>query len=83
MARAKIEVTREWQQIATGRAIFSVLETSQGSEGALFFNESATDLTSNRIPNPKVASQYQQSDDLPTYVRATKDGYVLLADGAL
>jgi hypothetical protein len=80
MARARIVVDRNWQQIAIGRAVFSVLEVSTGS---LLFNEIADDVTANQIPNPAFADQFQQSDDLPTFVRATKDGWVLLADGAL
>jgi hypothetical protein len=80
MARATIEVTREWQQIATGRAVFSVLRVSTGS---ILFNETADDDTANKISNPGLSDQFLQADDKLTFVRATKDGWIILADGVL
>jgi hypothetical protein len=80
MARSRIEVTQTWQLISTGQAVFSVLHVSTGT---LLFNEIADDITANRISNPQLGRQFQQGEAKSTYVRATRDGWVLLADGDL
>ncbi len=79
MARARIVVTQTWQQIAVGRAVFTV---AKAGRGPLYFNELADDNTAN-VVNPGPERQFQQGDDLPTFVRADGLGYELIADGAL
>jgi hypothetical protein len=79
MARARVTVTQSWTQIAVGRAIFTV---AKAGRGPLYFNETPNDTTAN-VVNPGPERQFQQGDDLPTYVRSDGLGYELIADGAL
>lgn len=79
MARSRIVVTNTWTQIAAGRAIFTI---AKSASGALYFNEIADDNTAN-VVNPSAEHQFQQGDELPTWVRSDVLGYELIADGAL
>jgi hypothetical protein len=80
MARAKITVTQSWQDAAIGKAVFTVVKVGEGS---LLFNETASDATAHRDAGARVNSQYSQSETLPTKVRATGDGWEIIADGVL
>lgn len=79
MAKAITTVTQAWQQIATGPAIFTIDKRGTGS---ILFNETEDDATAYRdaaLPG----DQFEQGDIKITKVRATGDGWKVLADGVL
>lgn len=79
MSRALITVTQAWQEIATGPAIFTI---ERQGKGKLLFNETEDDVTAYKdVAEPN--DQFEQDDIKVTKVRATGDGWKVLADGVL
>jgi len=79
MSKALISVTQSWQEAAIGAAIFTVEE--EGS-GVLYFNETEDDSTAYKIIG-KSGEQFEQTAAVSTNVRATGDGWKIIADGGL
>ena len=79
MAKATVEVTQVFQQVASGAAIITI--ATKGS-GSLLFNEVASDDDAYRFSAAK-EEQFDQSSSVPTFVRATGDGWVVIVDGVL
>lgn len=79
MARQTITVTTDWFQVGTGACILTV---NRAGKGALMINESATD-TDAFISTGSPGDQFNQNESKPTFVRATGEGWVLLADGVI
>jgi len=79
MAKARTTVTTSWQQIAAGAAVFTVEKVGSGH---LLFNETPSDETAYR-DRPNQYDQLEQPNAAPTYVKATGDGWVIIADGSL
>lgn len=79
MARDTFAVTTSWQQVASG--IVTITIQKQGS-GTLFFNETDSDVDANRFTAVS-QDQFVQDSAVPTWVRASQDGWEILVDGAL
>ena len=79
MAKTTATVTTSWQQVATGPVVVTV--KTQG-DGVLLFDENQNDATAYRSSAP-VGEQFQQNEILPTYARATGEGWVITIDGML
>jgi len=79
MAKARTTVTTSWQQIAAGAAVFTVEKVGAGH---LLFNETQADETAYR-DRPSQNDQFEQRSDVTTYVKATGDGWEIIADGSL
>lgn len=82
MARAEILTTTEWQQIATGAVLLTIIKRGRG---AVLVNESATDTDANRFGSDVRANdQLQQFSDVETWVRHTGGTpWAILVDGAV
>lgn len=78
--RATIDVTQVWQQIATGTVAVSVVQVGVGT---LYFNQTASDTDQLPITNALINEQFTQNETVPTFVRASGDGWKVLADGVL
>ncbi len=78
MSKIRTEVTQAWQQIATGPAVFTI---AADGEGAIIFNESEDDATA-YTGTPGNNAQFEQNAEVPTYVRATGNGWAVVTDGA-
>ncbi len=79
MAKARISVTQSWVQVATGAVVVTI---DAIGDGVLFMNETASDATAYRSSDG-VGAQFQQSEAVTTYVRATGDGWAVIVDGVL
>jgi hypothetical protein len=79
MSKAEITITQSYQVVATGAAIISVKK--QGA-GALFFNETASDVAAYQVAAAP-GEQFEQTAVVDTHVRASGDGWVIIADGVL
>jgi len=79
MAKTRVIVSQTFEQIATGAVVVTV--DKQG-DGALLFNETATEDTAYKS-HPEISEQFQQTEAVTTFVRATGDGWELIADGVL
>jgi hypothetical protein len=77
--RALVTVTQTWAQVASGKVIVTIAHVGRG---AIYFNEEALDDTAYQ-DSPKAGDQYQQTANIPTFVRSTGDGWKVLVDGAL
>ena len=81
MARETFLSTTEWQQVATGVAVFTILKRGKGT---LFVNETATETDANRLGSEtKVNDQFQQFSDVETRIKhnAGATPWSLLVDG--
>ena len=79
MAKQVFTVTTDWQEVATGQATITV--SSKGS-GTLIFNEQQADDTAYKV-TANAGEQFQQTEALSTYVKATGPGWEVIADGTL
>lgn len=80
MARTEITTTTNWQQIAEGVALITILKKGSGT---LFLNESATELDANRLCGEiKANDQFQQFSEVETHVKHSGGGtpWILLID---
>ena len=82
MAKAEITVTTEWVQIAAGAVVLTI--TTPG-EGVILFNTSASETAAYRAAeaNASAYDQFEQTESVATFVKATGAGWVLIADGVL
>lgn len=79
MAKQLITVTDTWQQVAAGAAVFTVHTVGKG---VLKFDEAQDDATAYSA-SPAVGEQFEQGTSVATFVRATGDGWKIVADGVL
>ena len=80
MAKTTFITTTEWQQIAEGVALITILKRGRGT---LFVNESATETDASRLGSEVLANdQLQQFSEVPTHVKHNTGGtpWVLLVD---
>lgn len=78
--RATILVTQSYQQIASGTAVVSVIQVGEGS---LKFNQVASDIDALSVTNAVINEQFSQNETVPTFIRATGEGWKVLVDGVL
>ena len=76
MAKTKIHVTLAWQEIATSTAIITI---EKRAKGTLMFNQSEDETTAYKTTGD-VGEQFMQDDDIPTYVRADREGWEIIVD---
>lgn len=79
MARTTIDVTLDWQKIASGEVVITAIKNGAGS---LRFNETASDVDA-YVVLPGLNDQFSQTEPKDTYVRATGLGWDILVDGIL
>ncbi len=79
MSKNTINVTSSYQQIASGAVVITV---KTAGKGVLLFDENQNDSTAYRSSAP-VGEQFSQSQTVPTFIRATGDGWVVIVDGVL
>lgn len=79
MAKATVELTQAYQEVAVGAVAITVVK--KGS-GRLFFNESASDVNANIIL-PGLIVQFVQNETKSTFVRTDGAGWTILVDGVL
>jgi hypothetical protein len=79
MAKAVYTVTTNWQQIATGPVVLTI--KAEG-DGVIMFDEAQDDATA-YVSSADVGDQFEQAAAVPTYVKATGDGWKVIADGTL
>ncbi len=80
MAKAKFTVTQSWVQVAVGECAITI---EQVGDGAIYFDEASNDVTAYKTVAPAIEDQFQQTDAVPTFVRATGDGWAVIVDGVL
>lgn len=79
MAKTRVVVTDSYQKVSSGTAVITIVE--QG-EGLILLDETGDDETAySLLAQP--GDQFEQTSNLDTYVRATGDGWVIVADGIL
>ena len=79
MARATINVTDTWQQVAVGQAVVTV-ERAGGK--TLLVNEVASDVNASEFSLEK-SDQLWQNETLPTFIRSVSPNWILTVDGVL
>jgi len=84
MARTSVTLTTSWQQVATGRAVFTVEKVPTSGEGQILFNDAAADAAALTLSGGKglLNDQVEQRDSVATYAKATVDGYQINVDEA-
>lgn len=81
MARATFTTTTDWQRIASGAVVATILKRGRGT---IFVNEAATEVDASRFGSDiKANDQFQQFSDVETWVRHSDEGtpWELLLDG--
>lgn len=72
MSRNNFTSTTEWQEIATGAAVFTILKRGRGM---LLLNETETEVNANRLGSEvKVNDQYQQFSSVCTFIKHSAGG---------
>lgn len=67
MARNNFTSSTEWQEIATGAALLTILKRGRGT---LFVNETETEVDANRLGSEvEVNDQYQQFSPVCTFIK--------------
>jgi hypothetical protein len=79
MARQTVTLTDSWQQVASGKCVITVLDDGNG---AIFFNETATDVDALPI-RAKNNQQFAQASGVDTFMKASGDGWEILVDGVI
>ena len=79
MSRATITLTNSFQLVSSGVVTITVL--TEGN-GALVFNETATDSNAN-FEQASKEDQFIQTEAKDTYVRTTGEGWIILVDGTI
>jgi len=79
MSKQLTQVTDSWQLIGAGKVTVTI--DTVGS-GTLYFNETENDSTAYKASGA-AGDQFQQTETLPTYVRASGSGWSIIADGVL
>lgn len=83
MGRQNTVTTTDWQQVATGPVVVTILKRGQGT---LFVNEAADFADANRFGSEvKANDQFQQFSEVDTFLRHGDSGkpWTLLINGAL
>ena len=79
MAKVRVAITESYQKVSSGTAVITI--AVQG-EGIILLDETGDDDTAySLLAQP--GDQFEQTSNLDTYVRATGDGWVIVADGIL
>lgn len=79
MAKARIVITQSYQQVASGAVVITV---DKLGAGALHFDENQDDSTAYKSTEG-AGGQFQQTEAIPTFMRATGDGWEVIVDGVL
>jgi hypothetical protein len=80
MARATFNLVKDvWTEVATGECVVTILSAPSGN---IAFNESASDTNQLKVAT-SYGKQFMQNQALPTFVKASEDGWIILVDGAL
>ncbi len=74
-----ITVTQAWQQIAVGTVTITFIK--QG-EGSILLNQTPSDVDANPLL-PRLTEQVAENETVPTFIRATGDGWKVRVDGVL
>lgn len=74
MPRVQIDLTSSYQQISSGKAVFTIKKTGGG---LIFFNDVASDTAAmKRSPDPE--EQFTQTGNVATFAKG--DGYTIIVD---
>jgi len=79
MAKTRFTITDTYQEVATGAAIMTIAVKGSGS---LYLDEASNDVTA-YVSNGLPGDQFEQSSAVSTFVRASGDGWQIIADGVL
>lgn len=72
-------ITPTYQQVATGAMVLTI---SKKGSGVLYIDEASNDATAYATADT-AGEQFQQTEALPTFIRATGTGWEVVVDGAL
>lgn len=79
MAKDNIDITQIWALVADGPVIVTI---DKVGNGAIFFDQNQDEDTAYKA-TPQPGEQFEQTEFLPTYVKATGDGWKIIVDGTL
>ncbi len=79
MAKVRVAITGSYQKVSSGTAVITIVERG---EGIILLDETGDDDTAySLLAQPR--DQFEQTSNLDTYVRATGEGWIVIADGIL
>lgn len=72
-------INNSYQQVAAGAMVLTI---SKKGSGVLYIDEASNDATA-YATSDSAGEQFQQTEALPTFIRATGAGWEVIVDGVL